>query len=130
MAEDRTVSTRWDGGMRAVTDAGAFQIVVDEPQEYGGTNTGPQPTELFLASISSCFALALAYAARKRGAELSGLTVVATGRYDGPRFTHISVVAQSDGPREFLESLLPTAERVCYVTNTLRRQAELTIGVG
>jgi len=31
MAE-RTVRTRWDGGMRAVTQAGNFEVVVDEPE--------------------------------------------------------------------------------------------------
>jgi hypothetical protein len=50
--------------MRAVTEAGGFDIVVvDEPQSSGGTNTGPQPTDLQLASITSCFTLAMAYTA-------------------------------------------------------------------
>lgn len=129
MAE-RTVRTRWDGGMRAVTQADSFEIVVDEPESAGGTNTGPQPTDLLLASVSSCFALAMAYAAKKAGIELVGLSVEAVGVYDGPRFSRISVTITSDSPREALEELLPHAQRVCYVTNTLRREPELVIGLG
>ncbi len=116
--------------MRAITRVGGFDIVVDEPEASGGTNTGPQPTDLLLASITSCFALAMAYVAGKRGIELLGLDVSAVGTYDGPSFTRISLSATSDSPREVLEGLMPEAERLCYVSNTLRNQPELTIDLG
>lgn len=127
--EDRTVHTRWEGGMRAVTEAGGFDIVVDEPKSSGGTNSGPQPTDLLLASITSCFTLAMAYAANKRGVELAGLSVEAVGTYDGPKFIRIAVTVTSNSPREVLEQLMPYAERLCYVTNTLRHQPEITIAL-
>src|ERR1700754_2374687 len=92
MAGERTVTARWDGGLRAVVTAGEFEMVVDEPESVpGGTNKGPQPTEVFLASIASCFTIAMAYSAAKRGVELSGLHVATTGTYDGPRFSAIRV---------------------------------------
>jgi putative redox protein len=127
---DRTVHTRWHGGMRAVTEAGGFDIVVDEPKSSGGTNTGPQPTDLLLASITSCFALAIAYAAHQRGVELAGLIVEAAGTYDGPKFVRIAVTVASNSPRTVLEELMPQAERLCYVTNTLRYGPEVTIALG
>jgi uncharacterized OsmC-like protein len=116
--------------MRAVTRAGRFEIVTDEPETSGGTDTGPQPTDLLLASISSCFVLALAYVAKRLGVELEGLEVRAVGSYDGPRFARISMSVISDSPREVLEGLMPEAERLCYVSNTLNRQAELSIDLG
>ncbi len=127
---ERIVHTRWDGGMRAVTDANGFQIVVDEPETSGGNNTGPQPTDLFLASISSCFALAMAWVARKRDITLSNLTVDAVGRYDGPKFAHVNVAVMADNPRPVLEELAKRAQRVCYVTNTLRLGPEITLTIG
>jgi putative redox protein len=128
MAE-RTVHTRWDGGMRAVTQVGDFEVVVDEPETSGGTDTGPQPTDLLLVSVSSCFALALAFVARKRGVDLLGLDVTAVGRYEGLKFCEISLSISSDSPRSVVEDLLPEAQRVCYVSNTLQRQPELTVEV-
>jgi uncharacterized OsmC-like protein len=128
MAE-RTVRTRWDGGMRAVTQVGNFEVVVDEPETSGGTDTGPQPTDLLLVSVSSCLALALAFVARKRGVDLLGLDVTAVGRYAGLRFDKISVSISSASPRSVVEDLLPEAQRVCYVSNTLRHQAELAVEV-
>jgi putative redox protein len=126
---DRTVHTRWDGGMRAVTQVGDFEVVVDEPETSGGTDTGPQPTDLLLVSVSSCFALALAFVARKRGVDLLGLDVTAVGRYEGLKFCEISLSISSDSPRSVVEDLLPEAQRVCYVSNTLQRQPELTVEV-
>ena len=51
----RTVSARWLGAYRCDVSAGDFTIPVDEPTSVGGTNEGPQPTELLLAALSSCF---------------------------------------------------------------------------
>jgi putative redox protein len=127
---ERTVETRWAGGMRAVTTAGEFEIVVDEPVTSGGTDTGPQPTDLLLASVTSCFALAMVYVAKRGGTALSGLQVTGVGTYDGPRFARISVTVIADNPRSVLEGLISEAQRLCYVTNTLRTQPELTIELG
>ena len=126
---DRTVRTRWSGGMRAVTDVGGFELVVDEPVTQGGGGSGPQPTDLLLASIGSCVALSLAFVAKRRGVELLGLDVVVTGTYDGFEFERISVSVASQTPREVLQPLVPEAERVCYVSNTLRRGPELVVRV-
>jgi putative redox protein len=128
--EDRTVVARWEGGMRAVVEAGEFAIVVDEPEAAGGTNTGPQPTDLLLASVASCLTLALAHVARRRGVELVGLRVRAVGTYDGPKFVRISVTITSTTAAEVVEALIPQAERICYVSNTLRLGPELRVSLG
>ena len=113
--------------MRAVATAGAFEIVADEPPSAGGADTGPQPTDLFLASVATCFTLAMAHVARKRGFDLPGLNVTASGTYVGPSFAEIEIAVSWGGPAGVLEGLIPAAERVCYVTNTLRTVPVLRI---
>lgn len=118
---ERTVGAVWEGGMRATVDAGGFVLTVDEPTEAGGTGQGPQPTELLLASIASCFTLALAHSAAKRGVEVRDLRVDATGTYDGPRFSALRIEVHAQAPAgDDLDRLVEAAQRVCYVTNTLR----------
>lgn len=128
--KDRIVHTRWTGGMRAVTEVDGFEIVVDEPEAYGGAGTGPQPTDLLLASVASCLALSVAFVARKRGVELLGLDVSVVGTYKGLEFERIAASITSGTSRELLEGLVLEAERVCYVSNTLRHGPELDISVG
>jgi putative redox protein len=128
--EQRIVFARWAGGMKAVVQAGDHEIIVDEPESAGGTNTGPQPTDLLLASIASCFTLAMAYAADRRGIELPDLRVRAVGTYEGLKFIRIELLIGSTEPPGVLEKLISDAERVCYVTNTLREIPEIRIELG
>jgi uncharacterized OsmC-like protein len=129
-AVERIVDARWEGGMKSAVQAGDFEIIVDEPESSGGTDSGPQPTDLFLASIASCFTLSMAHAANKRGIGLPGLRVRVVGTYEGLKFTRVDLRIRSDGPPAVLEELLPDAQRVCYVTNTLRQSTELRFTVG
>ena len=63
--------------------------------------------------------LALQWAAGKRGITLPGLTVTATGTYDGPRFSRLQLTVASPAPAGVIEGLVQPALRVCYVSNTL-----------
>ncbi|MDQ4119657.1 MAG: OsmC family protein [Actinomycetota bacterium] len=125
---ERTVTAVREEGLRCRVRAGAFDLVVDEPESVGGTGRGPQPTELFLASVASCFTLALSWSASRRGLEPSSVEVDATGVYDGPRFATVRITARVGGlDADQVATLVEAAERVCYVTNTLRRPPEIEI---
>jgi putative redox protein len=128
---ERSVSARWDGGWRAVVTAGEFELLVDEPETVdGGTGTGPQPTELLLGAVASCFTLAVAHSARKRDVPLRDLYVEVTGTYDGPRFSGIRVGVRAAEPQgEELAQLIKAAQRVCYVTRTLATTPELSFEI-
>lgn len=103
-----------------------FEIRIDEPPRYGGEDTGPMPTEMLLATLASCFAMAVHHAARKRDVTLPDLAVRATGEYEGLGFKRITVeVLSGYTDREELERLKEQATDYCYVTNTLQRSPEL-----
>ena len=123
----RTVSARWLGAYRCDVTAGDFTIPVDEPTSVGGTNEGPQPTELLLAALSSCFTLAVAHAARKRGIDLSHVGVEVTGTYDGPRFSALEIRVDAGCDESVKAALVEAAGRVCYVSNTIRNAPELSV---
>ncbi len=126
-AKKRSVSATWQGGYRCEVQAGAFTLTIDEPVDAGGTGQGPQPTEVLLASVASCFTLALSYAAMKRELELTHLGVEATGIYDGPRFSAIEITADIGSDPSEHQRLIAAAERVCYVTNTIKGTPPITI---
>jgi len=117
----------WHGGWLCSTRAGAFELTVDEPPEVGGTGQGPMPTDLLLASVASCYALALAWAARKNGVDLPDLTVTATGTYAGPRFGSLALTVHTSLAASVVTPLLEPAKRVCYVTNTLADQPDIAV---
>jgi len=104
--------------------------VVDEPPSSGGTGNGPMPTEFLLAAMASCYALALNWAAGKRGMTLPGLAVTATGTYDGPKFSRLQLTVTCDAPAEQVERLLEPALRVCYVSNTIALSPPIEVALG
>lgn len=114
-----SVIARWEGGWRCRVTAAGFDLAVDEPESAGGTGTGPMPTEYFLASMASCYALALRWAAEKRGVEVPDLAVTATGTYDGPRFSRLLLQVTASTPPDVISQLIRPALRVCYVSNTI-----------
>jgi putative redox protein len=128
-ADSLAVDATWDGGYRCRVKARDFEIRVDEPVSVGGDDTGPQPTELFLASLASCFALAVAWAARKQGVVLGDLAVRAVGTYQGPKFSELRVEVSSSHERAALEKIVQRAKGACYVSNTLRSVDDVEVVV-
>jgi putative redox protein len=118
------ITASWEGGYRCRVPIRGFEVLVDEPTESGGTDTGPKPTELLLASLGACFAMAVAHAVRKRGWKLADVSVRVRGEYDGPRFARITVEARSSQP-DLVRSVLDRAIRSCYVSNTIIGDPEI-----
>ncbi|MGX1474371.1 UNVERIFIED_CONTAM: osmotically inducible protein OsmC [Streptomyces canus] len=62
---------------RVATDDGRLDVVVDPPEEMGGSGSGTNPEQLFAAGYSACFQGALGVVARQEKADISGSTVTA-----------------------------------------------------
>jgi putative redox protein len=122
-----SVDATWEGGYRCTVKARDHVMVIDEPVHAGGGDSGPQPTEVYLASVASCFALAVYHVARKRNIELPDLKVRAVGEYKGPSFATVRVEVSSSYPRAELEPLLDRASAVCYVSNTMRAVDDIDV---
>ncbi|HEX4656667.1 MAG TPA: OsmC family protein [Streptosporangiaceae bacterium] len=122
-----SVTARWEGGWRCRVNAAGFDLLVDEPENAGGTGTGPMPTEYLLAAMASCYALALRWSAEKRGVDLPDLAVTATGTYDGPRFSRLVLNVATSAPAHVVAPLIQPALRVCYVSNTLATSPPLEV---
>jgi len=131
MGRDKTltVEATWEGGYRCTVATRQFRIRIDEPESAGGGDTGPQPSEVFLASLAGCFTLALYHVAKKRSIELPDITVQATGTYEGPGFVSLAVDVKSGADRDVIASLIEPAKRVCYVSNTIRNVSDVEVTV-
>jgi len=119
------ITSTWEGGYRCRVRVRDFEIVSDQPAEYAGTDTGPTPTELFLASLAVCFTMAVHHAFRKRGVDLPDLAVHVGAEYEGLRFGRIRVEVRSSHPKEEIEALMDRIIGYCYVSNTLRNPPDM-----
>jgi putative redox protein len=118
------VTATFHGGYAATVDARGHTIAVDEPESSGGEGNGVMPTELLAGALASCFALALAHAARREGIELPGLRVDVEAERAGRelRYGRLTVFAEADVS---LEPFMAKAQRLCWVSNTFASPPEI-----
>jgi len=117
-------------GYEARVTVRGHELTVDEPAEDGGKDTGPTPTELLLASLASCYTLALRWAAKHRNVPLGDVQVTANGSYDGLKFGRIRLEVRGDLPPGEEDALLRDASRVCYVSSTLAGGVPVDVALG
>ena len=64
---------------------GGHTVVVDEPADAGGADTGPRPTRLLAASLAACTAVTMEMYAERKGWDIGAVEVDVDVEYDGAR---------------------------------------------
>jgi len=103
-----------------------FTFTVDEPQERGGSDQGPNPLAYFIAGAASCLVNQFLTDAIYRGIDLEEVEMTARGHFNrrlGGAFTEIiyDLRLSSPAPKEAILSLAKEAEEMCYAHQTLKR---------
>ncbi|MEC7926935.1 MAG: OsmC family protein, partial [Candidatus Neomarinimicrobiota bacterium] len=109
MSNIRTVHVRWMGQYRTnINIRGVHQLDSDETPEYGGNDSGPMPTEFFLASVATCLCLAVTHIGQKKKISLNNMEVSASGEKDPAsfQFKEIHLQVQADLPATELQPLV------------------------
>lgn len=106
-----------------------FDVLADEPESVGGTDEGPTPTELFLASLATCFTMAVAHAARKRDITLGKLSVRIEADYEGNRFAWIRLEVMTDLADDVNQQLVERAKAYCFVSQTLLQPPQIEYAI-
>jgi putative redox protein len=105
------------------------EIVVDEPADDGGTDTGPRPTQLLASSLAGCTAITIELYADRKGWELPTLEVIVDMKSDADRMpTHfaVEVTLPAGLDDEQRRKLMVIAEK-CPVHKLLEHGAEITL---
>lgn len=118
------------GGDQFDVDVRAHRIVVDQPATAGGSDAGPTPTELFIASLASCVAFYARRFLHRHELPTEGLAVDATyslGRQPA-RVAEISLAVHVPAgvPEDQRAALLAVASH-CTVHNSLRTPPHVSI---
>ena len=70
-----TITTHHKGDMLFETELGKHTLQVDVPASMGGSDRGPTPPEVFVASLGACVAALVANYCNKAKLNTEGLTV-------------------------------------------------------
>jgi putative redox protein len=119
------------GGNRYAVRVRGHELIVDQPADAGGTDLGPTPVELFIASLASCVAHYAGGFLARHGICRDGLRVDTTWQMADDRPARVAAVTVRITPPmalapERLPALLAVA-RACTVHNTLERHPDVNI---
>jgi putative redox protein len=124
----RVVARRRDGFTHEVEIEGGHTIVVDEPVEVGGADTGPRPTRLLAASLAACTAITMEMYAERKGWALDGVEVDVDVEYAGAVPTSFAVALRlPQGLTEEQRERLVTIAGKCPVHKAIAGETPVTV---
>ena len=121
------------GGNRYAVQVRDHEVIVDQPVEAGGTDVGPTPVELFVASLAACVAhYAGSFLTRhhlcREGLEVRATWQMAPDRPARVAGVTIDLTPPPSLPPDRLPALLAVA-KACTVHNTLEQVPGVSIAV-
>jgi putative redox protein len=124
------VSVTHDGGDRFRIAIRGHVVHVDQPEPDGGSDTGPTPTELFVASLAACVAFYARRYLKRHDLPEEGLAVTAQAEF-GTKPSRVAsmtiTLTLPEGiPQDKREALLAVASH-CTVHNTLTHPPEVLV---
>ncbi|MDC3411970.1 OsmC family protein [Aquibacillus sp. 3ASR75-11] len=137
MSEEQIVKVstkgKWEEGVRTKVYVRDFDpIVLDEPEELGGSDQGPNPVEYVLASLSGCTLVLIEMIAKELNFSYTGIEFENEGLLDlrgmngvegvSPHFQKVTfkVIIDTDESDNRLKQLNEEVIRRCPVYNLLK----------
>lgn len=128
-----------DKGLMVEADSRGFKVILDEPENLGGTNEGMNPVELILCALGACQSIVAKAFAQKNGIELESFRVELEGDLDPagfmgdktvrPGFQAIryNMYMKCDATEEKAKEFANFIEELCPVGDTLQNGVKLEL---
>ncbi len=121
--------------------AGRFKMIIDEPENMGGTNEGPSPVQVMLMALAGCLNVTGHEVAKQRGLNLRKMKISIDGEmnpcnfmgcsYDERAgFQTINVNVKPDfeqATEEEIKAWLEETESRCPVTDNIKTGTTINI---
>lgn len=140
MSEHKVAITSQSEGMKSEIEAGKHKLVIDEPQQMGGTDQGADPLATLLGSLAGCETVVANMVAKEIDFDLQNISFDINGTLDmrglmgkadvKPYFDTVNIkaaVATSES-QDRVEELQEIVDQRCPVFTTLKA-AGITLNV-
>ena len=128
----KSITKKIPGGLAVESQSRKFRIIVDEPKNMGGLDTGMTPMEILLASLGSCLTIVAYSFAASKDIKIEDMWVEVEGDMDLAGFMHgepgvrpgfqtirPTMHIRSDAPAEKIQEFQKFVESRCPITDTV-----------
>lgn len=132
-----------ENSTKTIVNARGFTIIIDEPENLGGTNHGANPVEYLLAALAGCLNVVGHLVAGEMGFQLNGLEFDLQGSLDPAKFMgqspdgragfqdiRVTMKPNTDASQETLGKWLETVEIRCPVSDNIENPTPLHLILG
>ncbi|RUA29785.1 MAG: OsmC family peroxiredoxin [Bacteroidetes bacterium] len=124
-----------ESATRINVSAGKFNLIIDEPEQMGGSNLGPTPVQVLLMALAGCLNVTAHEVAKQQNLGLKSLNIEIEGDLDACTFMgcndvnragfeaiKVNMNAQFEKMQmqETIDNWLAETERRCPVTDNIR----------
>lgn len=88
----KAIARKTNKGLQVEAESRGFKIVLDEPEELGGTNTGMNPVEAVLCALGACQSIVCAAFAEAQGFKFDEFWIELEGDLDPDGFMGLADV--------------------------------------
>lgn len=133
----KAVATKTDVGMQVECESRNFKIIIDEPPESGGADTGMTPVEAQLCALGACQSIVAAAFAESQNFKFEKFYVEIEGDLDPDGFMGLADVPKgfqeirftmhfkTDEPQEKCEAFARFIQNTCPIGETLKTGVSL-----
>jgi|SRR6056297_78152 len=128
---------------KTIVKARNFEIIVDEPQDLGGTNSAPNPVEYVLAAFAGCLNVMGNLIAGEMGFELEDLKIDISGNLNPARLFGksdedragyknivVKMIPTCNADKATLEKWLHAVESRCPVSDNIQNITPVSVELG
>lgn len=136
----KVIARKTTKGLQVESEARGFKLIMDEPEELGGTNTGMNPVEALLCALGSCQSIVAFAFAKANSISLESFYVELEGDLDPDGFKGLdknvrngyqeirySLHFKSTASQEELEKYADFIESRCPVADCLQNGVPLKL---
>lgn len=127
---------------RSHVETRGFEVIIDQPENMGGTDRGPRPSEMVLAALAACHEVTYRLYADAMGIDLKSVAVSVTGVSDARGFFDVgenvpagfseiygSIKIESNASDADIERLRETVNQHCPVLDDMRKPVPVDLAL-
>ncbi|NLX93566.1 MAG: OsmC family protein [Clostridiales bacterium] len=127
---------------KTIVEARSFKMIVDEPQNLGGTDAGANPVEYVLAALAGCLNVVGHLVAKEMNFELRGIELEIEGNLDPSKLMGVSMKERAgykevrvllnpdtDADKETLDKWVTIVESRCPVSDNVANETPVKISL-